>query len=90
MKPLPRYTTDYAHGVLVFVRQYFERSSPELRCLSCSFLITIRMCQLIQHLHKVINHVLSEVPEGINFVILSQEGATACICTFGSFTEWLI
>lgn len=73
MKPLPRYTPDYAHGVLVFVRQYFEEIFTRIKMPFVFVFDNYQDVPTHSHLHKVINHVLSEVPEGINFVILSRK-----------------
>jgi ATP/maltotriose-dependent transcriptional regulator MalT/two-component SAPR family response regulator len=72
-KPLPRYTPDYAGGVLVFARRYFEEAFSRIKIPFMFVFDNYQDVPTRSHFHTMITHVLSEVPEGITFVILSRK-----------------
>jgi LuxR family maltose regulon positive regulatory protein len=72
-KSLPWYTPDYAHGVPVFARRYFGEVFSRIKMPFMFVFDNYQDVPTHSHFHAMINHVLSEVPEGINFIILSRK-----------------
>lgn len=70
---LPLYSPDYALGVSVFARRYFEILFGRING-SCMFVFdNYQDMPVNSEFHGMMSHVLSAVPEGITVIILSRK-----------------
>ena len=76
-KPLPLLTPEYLLGIPTFTRRYFEELFLRLSSSRSSSILVFDNYQDVPEsspFHEMIRHGLSNIPEGMNVVILSRSG----------------
>lgn len=80
-QPLPLLTPEYLKDIPTFTRRYFERLYSRLLDRSPSrFIIVLDNYQAIPEeslFHEAIKHGLSEIPAGINVIVVSRQDPSA-------------
>jgi hypothetical protein len=74
-KPLPLLTPEYLLGIPAFARKFFEMLFARFKPPFAVVLDNYQEIATDAHLHEIINHVLSMIPEGINMIVLSRNAA---------------
>ncbi|MFZ3064518.1 MAG: BTAD domain-containing putative transcriptional regulator [Nitrospirota bacterium] len=70
--PLPHLTPEYLGGLPVFTRNYFRELFSRLKTLSVIVFDNYQDAPADSSLHEIIQAGLSEIPEGINVIIISR------------------
>ena len=76
-KPLPLLTPEYLLGIPTFTRRYFEELFLRLSSSRSSTILVFDNYQDVPEatpFHEMIRHGLSNIPEGINVMVLSRSG----------------
>jgi LuxR family transcriptional regulator, maltose regulon positive regulatory protein len=74
-KPLPLLTPEYLLGIPAFARKFFEILFARFKPPFAVVLDNYQEIATDAHLHEIMNHVLSMIPEGINMIVLSRNAA---------------
>ncbi len=75
--PLPLLTPEYLLGIPTFTRRYFEELFLRLSTSDSRFILVFDNYQDVPEsspFHEMIRHGLSNIPEGINVIIVSRSG----------------
>jgi ATP/maltotriose-dependent transcriptional regulator MalT/two-component SAPR family response regulator len=72
-KPLPSYTPDYAYGVSVFARLFFENLFSRVRIPFFLVFDNYQNVPVNSRFHEMLTHGLSNIPVGINVLIASRK-----------------
>lgn len=76
-KPLPLFTPEYAHGITVFSKRFFEELYSRLEPGSCLIIDNYQEVTPSSAFHEVVKEALSALPEGMSAVIISRGGPPA-------------
>ena len=76
-KPLPLFTPEYAHGMTVFSKRFFEELYGRLRPLSCLVIDNYHEVAPSSAFHEALREGLAAMPEGMSAVIISRGGPPA-------------
>ncbi len=71
-KPLPLFTSEYAHGSAVFSKRYFENLYGRMPHPFILVLDNYQEAPLQSEIHSILSQGLTEIPKGINVLILSR------------------
>jgi LuxR family maltose regulon positive regulatory protein len=72
-KPLPLFSSDYAHGISVFSRRYFEDLYSRVKPPFLFVFDNFQAVPLHSKFYTMISYGLAEIPDGVNVVILSRK-----------------
>ncbi len=72
-KPLPLFTHEYAHGLRVFSKRYFENLFSRVPTPFMFVFDNYQEVPLNSRFHEIMSHGLSDIPSGINIVISSRK-----------------
>lgn len=75
--PLPLFTPEYAHGVNVFSKRFFEELFTRLKSGSCLVIDNYQEVAPKSAFHEVVREGLSVLPEGMRAIIISRSGPPA-------------
>ena len=76
-KPLPLFTPEYAHGITVFSKRFFEELFSRLKPGSCLIIDNYHEVAPSCAFHEALKEGLSALPEGMSAVIISRGGPPA-------------
>ena len=76
-KPLPLFTPEYAHGITVFSKRFFEELYNRLKPGSCLIIDNYHEVAPSCAFHEALKEGLSALPEGMSAVIISRGGPPA-------------
>lgn len=76
-KPLPLFTPEYAHGMTVFSKRYFEELYSRLKPGSCLIIDNYQEVSTSSAFHDALREGLSAMPEGMSAIIISRGGPPA-------------
>lgn len=71
-KPLPHLTLEYLSGLQVFTRNFFRELFTRLKIPSVIVLDNYQEAPVDSPLHEVLLNGLSEIPDGINIIIIGR------------------
>jgi LuxR family maltose regulon positive regulatory protein len=72
-KPLPLFTPEYAQGIRVFSKRYFESLFSRITTPFAFVFDNYQEVPLNSGFHEVMSQGLSDIPSGINIIILSRK-----------------
>jgi len=72
-KPLPLFTSEYAQGIRVFSKRYFESLFSRIPTTFAFVFDNYQEVPLDSAFHEIMSHGLSDIPSGINIFILSRK-----------------
>lgn len=73
-KPLPLFTPEYAHGINVFSKRFFEELFLRLKDGSCLVIDNYQEAMASSAFNQVVKEALSVLPEGMNAIVISRSG----------------
>jgi len=76
-KPLPLFTPEYAHGITVFSKRFFEELYNRLKPGSCLIIDNYHEVAPSCAFHEALMEGLSSMPEGMSAIIISRGGPPA-------------
>jgi len=72
-KPLPLFTPEYAMGIPVFTRRYFENLYSRFKAPFVLVFDNYQDVQISSEFHKMINYGLDVIPEGVSVIGISRK-----------------